>query len=478
MRSLLGLSSPEAVVGMTPADMPWTEEFRRVVAALDKEVVENGREFINVPREDPEFGKPTPTLSTVVPLRRSDGTIDGVISVLVDVAELRKAQEGLQQAEQRLVLAMESSGAGVWDIDVASNHVYRSPSALAMLGYAEDGMSSLMEDMPTYIHPDDQLREAKMRARVVAGESDLIEMEHRVRCGDGNYRWVLSRGAVLHRDENGMPMRIVGTFTNIHDAYLDRTRAAEQRKLESIGQLAAGVAHEINTPLQFVGDSVEFLRSEFESLLGATANSGDAAAAAMRADVPKAFAMLQDGITRIAEIVRAMRDFSHPGSIAKEPADVGDLLDMALALSRHEYKNVADVHTDFAVLPPLPCHPGELSQVFVNLVVNAAQAIAELDPLGLNRGLITVRTRLVDRTVVVEIEDTGSGIPEAIIDRVFDPFFTTKPMGHGTGQGLAIARNIVEQHHGGRILVDSHEGRGTVMQILLPLEEAMDRAVA
>jgi signal transduction histidine kinase len=131
---------------------------------------------------------------------------------------------------------------------------------------------------------------------------------------------------------------------------------------------------------------------------------------------------------------------------------------------------VADVHTDFAELPPLACHAGELSQVFVNLIVNAAHAIVEASPDGSRRGLISVRARQEGAAIVVEIQDTGCGIAAGIIDRIFDPFFTTKPIGRGTGQGLSIARNVIEQRHAGQITVDSQVGRGTLMRIVLPLD--------
>ena len=172
---------------------------------------------------------------------------------------------------------------------------------------------------------------------------------------------------------------------------------------------------------------------------------------------------------RIAEIVRGMRVVAHPDTRAKEPARLDELLRSALAIARHEYKHVAEVRTEFTELPPVPCHPGELGQVFVNVIVNAAHAIAIARSDGATRGLITLRTQREDAHAVVEIADTGCGIEADNLERIFEPFYTTKPHGQGTGQGLAIARTVVEQHHGGRISASSRPGAGTVIRIQLPL---------
>jgi len=474
----LGLPSPEAIVGRTDAQLPWAPEFKVEIARADAAVLSGTRRHVNEPREDAVFGTPRHVLTSLMPLRHADGTIGGVIGVITDISELRSTQEALARTEKRWELALKSSGAGVWEINMLTGDVYRSPHCLSMLGYGPDDVDGTVATLNDMVHPDDLAAALAVRNRVESGETDHIEMEYRLRCKDGSYRWILSRGAVLGRDASGMPTRLVGTFTDIDDQYAVRDRAAQARKLESIGSLAAGVAHEINTPLQFVSDGVEFLRSGFNDILCGTAGQGDPASDVLRDQIPKALDLVQEGIMRIAEIVHAMREFSHPDSRTKEAASVTDLLRTALAVARHEYKHVADVHTEFAELPPLACHAGELSQVFVNLIVNAAHAIAEASPDGSRRGLISVRARREGAAIIVEIEDTGCGIPAGILDRIFDPFFTTKPIGRGTGQGLSIARNVVEQRHAGQITVDSQVGRGTLMRIRLPLDAAKACEVA
>ncbi len=259
-------------------------------------------------------------------------------------------------------------------------------------------------------------------------------------------------------------------------------------RLEAVGQLAAGVAHEINTPVQYISDSVHFLETAFSDLLpvlqqlrplaerlrargdGPAADALDEAWAAADGEfavdqIPPAIRRSLDGIERVAAIVRAMKAFSHPGSEAREPNDLNDALRTTLEVCRNEYKYVADVETDLGDIPPVPCQLGELNQVFLNLLVNAAHAIADS---GSARGLIRVATLREEGFVVVAIRDSGAGIADADRERIFDPFFTTKPVGKGTGQGLTLARTIVAKH-GGTLTFTSGPECGTTFEVRLPL---------
>ena len=265
------------------------------------------------------------------------------------------------------------------------------------------------------------------------------------------------------------------------------------QKLEAVGQLASGIAHEINTPIQYVGDSLHFLRSAFTDLAdllavyqalwqsfsqtpqGADwqAKVQDAEDAAdldyLREHVPQAFDRTLEGVGRVAGIVRAMKEFAHPDQREQSSADLNKALLNTLTVARNEYKYVADLETDLGELPPVQCYLSDLNQVFLNLVVNAAHAIGEVIGDRGQKGRITLRSRDLGERVEIAIADTGGGVPEAIRERIFDPFFTTKPVGQGTGQGLAIARSIVVDKHRGSLTFTSVAGQGTTFYIRLPV---------
>ncbi len=250
----------------------------------------------------------------------------------------------------------------------------------------------------------------------------------------------------------------------------------QAHKLESVGRLAAGVAHEINTPVQFVNDSIHFLRDATTDLLAVVDKlaAGTAAEQAteefdldyLRSRIPKAFDRSLDGLERVATIVRSMKEFAHPDSDVR-PVDLNAALACTLTIASSEYKYVADVVTAFGELPPVSCLPGAVNQVFLNILVNAAHAIGDVVTGTAQRGTITVTTRAEGDYAVIEISDTGAGIPDAIKPRIYDPFFTTKEVGKGTGQGLAIARSVIDKHQG-TIDVASTVGH-TTFTLRLPL---------
>lgn len=267
------------------------------------------------------------------------------------------------------------------------------------------------------------------------------------------------------------------------------------QKMESIGQLAAGIAHEINTPIQFIGDNLRFLQEGFDDLLTAVDElaslaravadgtaSPEAAATALATladadpeflteEVPGAIKQSLEGVDRVARIVSAMKDFSHPGGEDRKPSDLNACVENTLTIARNEYKYVADALTDLAAdLPPVVCDPAQINQVLLNLVVNAAHAIADTVAGSDRRGEIRVRTWCDGESAHLEVGDSGCGIPEEIRKHVFDPFFTTKEVGKGTGQGLAIVHDIVVVKHHGSIDLQSELGQGTSFHISLPLQ--------
>jgi two-component system NtrC family sensor kinase len=268
----------------------------------------------------------------------------------------------------------------------------------------------------------------------------------------------------------------------------------QAQKLEAVGRLAAGLAHEINTPVQFVSDSASFVDRAMQELVrlieryrivqrsvlegspsraaALAAQEAEAAAGLDRLleNVPSAIECSLDGVDRIAAIVRSMMEFAHPQQGEKTAVDLNRAITNTLAIASNEYRHLADVETVLGELPPVTCHGGDIKHVILNVVVNAAHAIADVVGQSGQRGCIRLRTWQEGDSVTISISDTGPGIPGDIRGRIFDPFFTTKPVGRGTGQGLAIARAVVVERHGGTLTFDTEVGKGTTFYVRLPVQ--------
>ena len=314
--------------------------------------------------------------------------------------------------------------------------------------------------------------------------------ELRVRHADGTLRICEVRATGL-LDQSAW----WGAVLHIQDITEKRQLELELRlaqKLESVGQLAAGIAHEINTPLQYISDSVGFVKNSFVELsellqdidtqlrdaadreqidphlLGRLADAREAADAEYLLErIPAALTRSLDGLQRIAELVGAMRTFAHPPTTVTAPVDINEALKTTLVVAANEYRHVAEVTCDLGEIPLVQGNAGDLNQVFLNLIVNASHAIVEHVGDTGEHGSIHISTSAHDDAIAITITDTGGGIPAEIAERVFDPFFTTKDVGHGTGQGLAISRTIVERH-GGHIIFRTVPGHGTTFVIRLP----------
>jgi PAS domain S-box-containing protein len=321
-------------------------------------------------------------------------------------------------------------------------------------------------------------------------------------------RWVAAeqdRGLELARARDALAAKnaaLSAAQTELQAAYAQLQSEAQARqrlenelrlaqRLESIGQLSAGIAHEINTPMQYIGDNVHFLASAYEgmtrylkTLLGALDEAAApdwpaartsliAAQKKLRLDfvlreIPQALQASKEGVEHVSRIIDAMKSFAHQDQDAKAPADINRTLADTLTVAQNEYRGIATVETDFGELPLVRCFVGKLNQVFLSLIINAAQAIQDARRPGL--GKIRVTSRLRDGRVEVHVSDDGCGIAPEIRDRVFDQFFTTKEVGRGSGQGLSLARSIVVDAHGGDISFDSTPGAGTTFVVRLPID--------
>jgi PAS domain S-box-containing protein len=302
-------------------------------------------------------------------------------------------------------------------------------------------------------------------------------------------------------DARGKVIKTVAVIRDTTERKHLELELRQAQKLESVGRLASGIAHEINTPVQFVGDQTHFMRLAFAGVLElcnkyrafvARAEQGSLSRediAEMRQvedhpdmkflfeNIPDAIEAIAEGTTRVADLVRSMKDFAHPDRGERTFADINRAIKNTLIIAANEVKYVADVELDLGELPEVFCYASELNQVFLNLVVNAAHAIGDVTRGGSTRGKIGIRTRHVDPDVIVSIADTGTGIPEELQPKIFDAFFTTKEVGKGTGQGLAIARMIVVEKHRGSLSFETQVGVGTTFHVRIPVAGASSPSV-
>ncbi len=345
-----------------------------------------------------------------------------------------------------------------------------------------------------FVHPQEEIPTRQMLTELGSGRRGLVRSERRLIHKTGST--VCTKfGAAAVNDERGLPQHLILVVEDVTERNRLEIELRHAQKLESVGRLAAGIAHEINTPIQFVGDNVSFLNTAFSDLLelctfyrqlcGKARSSvltdddmarlREAEEAAdltyLQENVPRSIAATLEGARRVAHIVQAMKSFAHPDRGEKTPADINAALRSTLTVASNELKYVAEVETELLPLPQVPCFLSDLNQVFLNLLVNAAHAVADVVTGTGKRGRIRIKTELDGDHVAVSISDSGTGIPEEIRDRVFDPFFTTKGVGKGTGQGLALARSVIVDKHGGTLDFESEMGKGTTFVVRLPVEE-------
>ncbi len=454
-------------------------------------------------------------LISLYAIRNEQGEIKHLEGSLIDISERIKAEEQLASlnhnlenlieqrteqlnrrnteliaSEERYRNLVETIQEGILTVDHEGRLTFVNKQMSTMLGL--DPPDMIGKNFLDFI--DVLLRDNFIaKLSVPSGQSaDRFEMTF-ARADDHNVHTLISPTILYNTD--GSYKGAFAVVTDITTLKQLQTRLLHAQKLESIGQLAAGIAHEINTPTQYVGNNVGFLEDAFketlevlaahESLFAAIKN-GEASATALQAieesrerlqiesliaEVPSAFRDTFEGINRITKIVSSVKRFAHPGKDSTAPTDLNEAIISTITVSTNEWKYVADIDTDLdPALPQVPCIVSAINQVILNVIVNAAHAIADItENGGKGKGKITIRTRNCDDFVEIRVSDTGSGIPENIKNRIFDPFFTTKDVGKGTGQGLAIARAIITETHHGSIEFESNPGCGTTFIIRLPL---------
>lgn len=441
--------------------------------------------------------------NTQVPRNDREGrpvSYDGLVS---DITARKQAETALQESQERLALVIQGSNDGIWDWDLKTNQVYFSPRWKSMLGYEEQEVESDFSAWERLLHPDDREHALAQVRAYLSGQIATYELEHRLRHKDGSYRWILARGRVL-RDAAGKPVRMAGSHIDLTERKLaqeqlqrvnaeltqseetlkamvaeikfsheelkaTQLRLIQAAKLESVGTLAAGVAHEVKNPLHTILMGLDYLDRNLPGTNECIAPVlGD----------------MREAVKRANTIIRDLLQLSAPADFQLRQEDLNRLVEHSLWLINNETVacRVSVVRHLDADLPRVIVDRQKIEQVFINLFINALQAMSQ-------GGVLSVATfagcfgedlklndtafpqfKCGDRLVVIGVQDSGPGIPEADLPRLFDPFFTTKPVGVGAGLGLSMAKTIVEMHHGAIEIQNVPQG-GALVNVVLRAEQ-------
>ncbi|TAE59697.1 MAG: PAS domain S-box protein [Nostocales cyanobacterium] len=416
-------------------------------------------------------------------------------------------------------LAVKGSNDGLWDWNLETNEVFFSNRWKEMLGYTESEIPNHFQEWKQRLHPDDSDRVLTTFRQYFEGQLSTYEQEYRLQHRNGNYLWVLCRGILL-RDVWNKPYRMAGSHTDItrrkqaeeelrqselqlktqtqhlqqalKELQQTQMQLIHSEKMSSLGQLVAGIAHEINNPVNFIYGNLNYLEEYVQGLLNIVQtfqqcypqpiNTVQVAIEKFELgfvsnDLPQLLNSLRVGSERIRNIVRSLRNFSRLDEAEIKPVDIHEGIENTLLILQHRLKSNSHkativINKEYGNLPALECSPGQLNQVFMNILSNAIDALEETITHQPNNFIptITIRTNVIDnRWVLIYIADNGLGMGEDTKLRVFDPFFTTKPVGQGTGLGLSISYQIVVERHSGKLDLFSEPGKGTEFQIKLPL---------
>ncbi|MAE63297.1 MAG: hypothetical protein CMJ18_03420 [Phycisphaeraceae bacterium] len=374
-----------------------------------------------------------------------------------DIGERKRSEAALRASEQRLALAMQGTELGLWDWEVQTGRVYYNDRWATMLGYRPDEIEPHFDEWARLVHPDDLAPVTEALAQHVAGDSPGYEAEIRMKSQSGEWKWILTSGKVVEWNERGEPIRAAGTHRDIDTHKRLEEQLRQSQKLEAVGMLAAGVAH------------------DFQNFLTAIGGYSDLARKSLDEDNPvqSTLKMIEKSTQGATEVTRSLLTFARAAPAARRPVDLDALVRDATNMIRRLLTGriEMDVVTDPDRALIIRADSNQIEQVLMNLVLNARDAMPEGGRIRIRVGSTEGDPDGARPEAFVEVEDEGHGIAPEIRARMFEPFFTTKERGKGTGLGLAVAHGIMAQH-GGRIEVDGEPGRGTRVSLFMPTSEA------
>jgi PAS domain S-box-containing protein len=418
-------------------------------------------------------------------------------ALMKEILVRKQREEELGESERKIRAILENIEDGYFEADLTGNLTFLNDSYCKIFEYP---MKDLM-GMNYKQHMDQENAKKSFVAfnGVYKTGQPIKGFDYTIFTKDGTIKH-LETSVTLKRDIDGKRIGFRGVVRDISERKALELQLQQAQKLESVGQLAAGIAHEINTPAQFVGDNIKFLEMATNDLLELQLKQGrlfeavqngnideeiietvkEALVTAdmgyLEEEIPKAVEQAHEGIARISKIVRAMKEFSHPGVVDMTNADINKAIETTITVARNEWKYVAEMETHLDPdIPMIPCMVSEINQVLLNLIINAAHAIKDVVGNEENeKGVISITTSQQNGGVEVRVSDTGTGIPKKIQGRIFEPFFTTKEVGKGSGQGLAMAHHVIVQKHHGELTFETEEGKGTTFIFQLPVSGNME----
>ena len=434
------------------------------------------------------------------PLTKKNEKIPHVIESTREVTYLMEMKRALYESKEHYKDLVDNVNSIIFRMNTEGSITFFNKFAQNFFGYSEDEI--LGNNVLGTILPETSLSGHDLSDLIkdIATYPEKYKSNENENLKKNGERVQISWSNAPIFDSKGNLEEILCVGNDITERKILENQLAHAQKLEAIGQLAAGIAHEINTPTQYVGDNTRYLEDAFNDFLTVLNKYNELLTAVkdgnptedlvkevealveeadidyLSKDIPEAIAQTLQGVERVTKIVRSMKDFSHPGVKEKTAVDINQAIESTITVARNEWKYVAELKTTFdPSLPKVVCYIAEFNQVVLNLIINAVHAIADsLEGVSHNKGKIDVSTCRDDGWVEIRISDNGKGIPKEVQPKIFDPFFTTKEVGKGTGQGLAISYNVIVDKHGGSLSFDTEEGKGTTFIIRIPIEPEED----